>query len=1072
MNNINELQLTYIPSEYWNDERSEFILTEKSTNIPSEASFFILWQSKGNSVTELEKSIGRCFSEIPLDKLLSCQVNLAFISENTQNEGHFLIRKVDAKILPLLPASKMLNQLEIFEKDDSKLEFYYSDSIRSWALITKLIFELLNRGNFVPILEKRTEKKFTSHWRLILKDNYDHERYQKILQYAPYFAYNIPGNFIRNSESGLKDIYTENLWHPTYLFSDYIDTIGDLLIRSMLKKSNFRELSQFYNIDKMKEKRREFGLSWDYKFLKSLLKDENDFSITQFHETIIPKLIKNWVNIAQTSTLKHSLTIGLKLDYPDVDQEKWQLQPILHSQKSGKSYTLSELWESEKSEELEFLKYFNSQEEFIEILLRSLGTISKIYPPSRQALNGSYPKPIALSSSEVMNFLGYPKDLLIQSGFNVILPDVFKKGGRQRLSTKMVITSKKEKKRKGISSSTKSIFQINDMIKYKWEVELGDETLSKEELNELLENEQSLINWRGEWILLDNRDVANLKQIFENSDVKRKLSQPEGQINYMEAIKLGLAGKVGVDETGPTYEVVIEGHFEEIVSRIKSLKNFEEVSQPENFEGELRPYQKTGLTWMTNMCALNFGLCLADDMGLGKTIQIIALLQHFKQNYGEELNSVLVICPTSVLYNWKREINKFGPDLAVEMHHGPNRIKDPKNIGTYLQEYQIILTSYGTIRNDVDLLKTLPFSGVIVDESQNMKNYEAQQTQAIYQLQSQYRICLSGTPIENRLMELWTLFNFLNPGLLGSRKEFQEEFVIPIERFHNKEAIEKLKTIISPFILRRVKTDKSVISDLPEKNEMKIYVELSETQLKLYKELVNDILNKFESGESKEQGKSILILSMLTKLKQICNHPYQYLHKKLTYEILKENYDSFISQSPKLERLLDMLDEVIDKNEKAIIFTQFTQMGDILETILQYKYDFPILYFHGSVPAEKRKTIVESFQSDSIGSPPILILSLKAGGTGLNLTGANTVFHIDRWWNPAVERQATDRAYRIGQTEPVNVYKFITIDTIEEKIDKLIQEKKELADAVIASGESWISELSDEKIKDLISISK
>lgn len=1067
MKNNENLQLTYIPSRYWNNQKSGFILTNNSKKIPHDASFFILWLSNSNSIKDLEQIISVIYPEIPLNKLLSCEINLAVLNQQSKPKYKFKLNQIKGKILPLLPASKLLNQLEIFETGGSKPKFY-SHSAKSWALLTKLVFELLCRGNFVPLLEKETRKKYKGRWRLILKDKYDHERYQKILQHTPWYAYNIPGNFIKEKSSSDIGLYTNQLWHPSFILSDYIDIIGDLLIRSILKKSKFRAFAEFYNIDKIKEKRREFNLSWDYKFFKSLLKDENYFTVAQFHESIVPKLIKNWVNIAQITTLKHGITIGLKLTQPKGDQKEWPLEILIFSQKIGNSISLSYLWESERNLDIQLLESFNSREEFIEVILRSLGTISKIYPPIKRSLKNSSPQKLMLSPTEVMEFLGYPKDLLIQSGFNVILPEVFRVGGKHRLSAKMVITSK-DKKRRALSSPISPMFQIDDLLNYKWEVELGDNKVNKNELDEILESEQPLINWRGEWVLLDKQDVTNIKEIFEESEVKGKFSKPEGRIDYMDAIQLGLAGKMEIQEPGQNYEVIVEGNINQIVSKIKSLENFEKISPPVEFNGTLRPYQKTGLTWMANMCTLNFGVCLADDMGLGKTIQVIALLQHFKDRYQKELNSVLVICPTSVLYNWKREINNFGPNLNVEIHHGPNRISNANNISKYLEEYKIILTSFGTIRNDIDLLKTLPFSGVIVDESQNMKNFEAQQTQAIYQLQSNYRICLSGTPIENRLMELWTLFEFLNPGLLGSMKEFQEDFVIPIERFHNKEAIEELKSIITPFILRRVKTDKSVIQDLPEKNEMKIYVELSETQIKLYKELVNDTLKQFENEEPKQQGKSILVLSLLTKLKQICNHPFQYLHKSLTFEILENNYDNFVSQSPKLKRLLEMLEEVIEKNEKAIVFTQFTQMGDILEKVLTYKYNFPILYFHGSVPADKRRTIVERFQSNDINSPPILILSLKAGGTGLNLTGANTVFHYDSPWNPATQDQATDRAYRIGQTESVNVYIFITIGTVEEKIEALLEEKRDLAEKIIESqSESFILEFDKEKLINLL----
>ena len=425
----------------------------------------------------------------------------------------------------------------------------------------------------------------------------------------------------------------------------------------------------------------------------------------------------------------------------------------------------------------------------------------------------------------------------------------------------------------------------------------------------------------------------------------------------------------------------------------------------------------------------------------------------------------------SILFNWEREIKKFAPDLEIYFHHGPNRVKDPKYVTEFIEPHRIILTSYGTIRNDIDLLQTVEFSGVIVDESQNMKNYASQQTQAIYKLRSQFRICLSGTPIENRLLELWSLFNFLNPGLLGSRGQFQREFIFPIERFQEQIKIYNLKKIISPFILRRVKSDKSIIKDLPEKNEMKVLIDLSEKQVELYKDLVNKELKELQT--SNKENKNALILSLLLKLKQICNHPYQYLKIDIDSVNLKEKFKEIVSESKKLKRLLQMTEEVISNGDKILIFTQFTQMGMILERILEMKFNSKILYFHGAIQEKKRKEIVDEFQSTREGSSQILIISLKAGGTGLNLTQGTTVIHFDRWWNPAVENQATDRAYRIGQKSVVNVYKFISKGTVEEKIDVLLEEKKDLADKIITStGESWISDLDGEKLKEILLLSE
>ena len=1075
MNISKDLQLTYISSTYWNDEISEFSLISSSKEIPSDASFFLIWIPFQDSLDYLEENMKENLKEIPIEKLLSCSINLVLPTrEDSELNNHFRIQKVYGKILPILPASKFLNKLEIFEnKENPQSPIFLNDSIINWALLTKLIFELLSRGSFVPDLDKTSERIYNGHWRIILKDQYDYERFQTILQNCPWTAHNLPETLEIKKDNSLasQKYIVEDLWHPSFIFSDYMDTLGDVLIRSILNNNNFQTFNEFYNTEILKEKNRDLNLNWDYKFLKSLLKKENRFNIQQFHETIVPKLIKNWINIPKISSLRYGIRIVLQLGLPTENQQKWPLNLYIAFQNSQNPILLKEFLKGDSNLDLEVMEFFQSKEELMELILRSLGKIVKIYPPIKNALNGPYPKKLELSSSEVMDFLSYPKELLIQSGFNVILPEVFKQGGKQRLSARMVIYSEEELEEKKISTSTITpMFQLNDMLNFRWEGELGDNQLDKKQLEKLIDANQPLINIKGEWVLVDQQDLENIRKIFDPSADFGNYTKPQGTIKYLDALKLGLSKEVEIGTTGINYKVIIKGHFEQIINKIKTIEKFEEISTPASFNGTLRGYQKVGLTWMANLCELNFGMCLADDMGLGKTIQVIALLLHFKKKYPQNLKSVLIICPTSVLYNWKKEINRFGPDLDVIFHHGTDRVKKLSDLSKYVKPHRIILTTFGTIRNDVDLLKTIQFTGIIVDESQNMKNYEAQQTQAIYQLQSNYRICLSGTPIENRLMELWSLFEFLNPGLFREQKQFRDNFVIPIERFHDQEATDKLKKIIAPFILRREKSDKSIIKDLPEKNEMKIYIELSEMQYELYKKLVQETLKQFETTQADKKNKSMYILTLLTKLKQICNHPYQFLHKSISIEELSENFKNFISMSPKLERLLEMIDEVISKGEKAIIFTQFTQMGNILKKVLSYKYNFPILYFHGSVTAAKRKEIVDTFQSEKPNAPPLLILSLRAGGIGLNLTAATTVFHYDRWWNPAVEKQATDRAYRIGQTESVNVYKFITADTIEEKIDKLIEEKKELADMVIATGESWISELNDKKIKELISL--
>jgi len=1061
---VDKLELIYIPASYWNEPLSGFELISKAKQLPRNSSFFLLWNPTNPSEKELTEQTRLSFPTIPANKLLTCKINFAVPAHSLKADDvidssqFFEISSFIGKIMPIAPAVKLLFQLEIIGSQDRGVE-RFSNSVKTWAFLTKLIFELLNNGKFIPILEPITSERYNGQWRLLLKSQKDKDRFKTILNNSSWSAFCLPINFIRVNGA----IKSDGLWHPSYVFSIFMDNIGDYLIRSTLNKSDFRTFKEFYSTEITKETDPDFKLGWDYKFLKALIIKDPSFKVEEFYESIIPALIKNWTQSAQGLTLKHGFTFNLDLKYPKKPEDDWPLSFYLSLQDGAKTIPLNELWEVSNSKKKEFQQFFENDGQFLEIILRALGAASKIFPPIKRALLENIKGEINLTSREVMDFLKYPKDLLIQSGFNIILPDVFRRGGKQRVSAKLIIRSKKEKKvRKGIHPGLPSIFDINSMLESKWELSLEGKKISDEKFDNLINSDDPLINLSGKWILVDQQNIEDLKGI-RDSETR----------SYMDALKLGLAGKIQLQENGIKYDVLVEGELSDIVEKLQSVDSFEEIPSPSSFNGTLRPYQQEGLTWMANMARFNFGLCLADDMGLGKTIQVIAFLSYLKDQLPNNLGSVLIICPTSILFNWHRELKKFAPDLDVVLHHGAKRITEASGISEFIKPHRIFLTSYGTLRNDIDFLETIDFNGIIVDESQNMKNYASKQTKAIYKLKSQFRICLSGTPIENRLIELWSLFNFLNPGLLGSRVDFQKKYVLSIERFQNQEVTNNLKLIIAPFILRRVKSDKSVIDDLPEKNEMKIIIELTEEQVKLYKKLVEDTLKEIETLQTDKRKKKGLVLALLVKLKQICNHPSQYLKIDITSIDLDAKMEEIVSQSQKLERLLEMTDEVISNGEKVLIFTQFTQMGNILQQILEHKYKFKILFFHGGVPEKKRKEIVDEFQSKNIESPPILILSLKAGGTGLNLTQGTTVIHFDRWWNPAVEDQATDRAYRIGQKSVVNVYKFISKGTIEEKIDFLLEEKRYLADKIVSStGESWISNLDDEKLKKLLLLSK
>ena len=450
---------------------------------------------------------------------------------------------------------------------------------------------------------------------------------------------------------------------------------------------------------------------------------------------------------------------------------------------------------------------------------------------------------------------------------------------------------------------------------------------------------------------------------------------------------------------------------------------------------------------------------VANNILCHNTIEVIASLLNDKKQRKNKSVPNLLVCPTSVVGNWQREVTKFAPKLKVMIHHGGDRLSG-KEFAESVMKYDLIVTSYGLARRDAEDISAIDWKGVILDEAQNIKNPSSKIAQVTRSLKSEYRYALTGTPVENRLMELWSIMEFLNPGYLGSQSRFNQSYVIPIERYGEESATKELRSIAAPFIMRRLKTDPKVISDLPEKMEMKVYCNLTREQVTLYEAVVKDMMQTLENDtDENDMKRRGMILSGLMKLKQLCNHPALFLHDNSELD----------GRSGKLQRLVEMLEEVIAERDKALIFTQFTEMGEALRKYLSSKLKCDILYLHGGVAQKNRDKMVSSFQSDANGAP-IFIISIKAGGTGLNLTKANHVFHFDRWWNPAVEDQATDRAFRIGQKRNVQVHKFVCSGTLEEQIDQLIEKKKSLAQNIIGASENWITELSNDELQKMITL--
>jgi SNF2 family DNA or RNA helicase len=675
-----------------------------------------------------------------------------------------------------------------------------------------------------------------------------------------------------------------------------------------------------------------------------------------------------------------------------------------------------------------------------EHLLTALGQAASLCPPVEASLKSAAPGGYVTDASGAHQFLTETAWLLEQAGFGVLLPAWWTgKGTRQRLSVRANV--------KTPTMSGGSGMTLDELIHFDWQAALGDQSLSLRELEMLAQLKTPLVRVRGQWVQVSPEEIQAALDFW------KKKTEDQTTLREIVQMALGAGRALGDLEVSG---VNAEGWIADFLGQLEGRAPFAELEPPDEFQGTLRPYQVRGYSWLAFLRRWGLGACLADDMGLGKTVQTLALIQ--REREAGERRPVLLICPTSVVGNWKKETERFTPQLPIHVHHGGQRVKGSA-FAKQVKNSALVLSSYALLHRDRETLGKVDWSGVILDEAQNVKNPDTKQAQAARALRGAYRIALTGTPVENHVGDLWSILEFLNPSFLGTKTEFRRRFFVPIQANRDPEAAERLKRLTSPFVLRRLKTDKSIIADLPDKQEMKVFCTLTREQASLYAAVVE------ETGRAIEESEGIqrkgLILGTLMKLKQVCNHPAQFLGDN----------SSIPDRSGKLARLTEMLEEVWEAGDRALIFTQFTEMGDLLQRHLQETFGREVLYLHGGVPAKRRTEMVERFQNDPDG-PRLFLLSLKAGGTGLNLTAAQHVFHFDRWWNPAVENQATDRAFRIGQTRNVQVHKFLCVGTMEEKIDEMIECKKEVAARVVGTGEGWLTELSNEQLKDLFALRK
>ncbi|WP_446216246.1 SNF2-related protein [Micromonospora sp. IBHARD004] len=670
-----------------------------------------------------------------------------------------------------------------------------------------------------------------------------------------------------------------------------------------------------------------------------------------------------------------------------------------------------------------------------ETLLAELGRASRLWPELDDALRTATPEGMELDAEGAHRFLREGAPVLHAAGFGVLLPSWWRRPST-RLGARLRARSRTAP---GTVAAASAGLGLDALVDYRWEVALGDQPLTAEELATLAELKSPLVRLRGRWVELDPKRLA----------AGLRLLRSAGELTVADLLRLGLAETDRPDEL-PVLEVTADGALGELLAGAAE-RRLTPADPPPGFHGTLRPYQRRGLAWLAFLQSLGLGGILADDMGLGKTVQLLALLA----GDPPEAGPTLLVCPMSLVGNWQREAARFTPGLRVHVHHGAERARGAE-FRAAVHGADLVLTTYSVAARDAFALAGIDWHRVVVDEAQAIKNASTRQAEAVRSLPARHRVAVTGTPVENRLADLWSIMQFANPGLLGPAATFRKKFAEPIERHGDDEVAGRLRRITGPFVLRRLKTDSSIISDLPAKLEMEVLCNLTAEQAALYRAVVDDMMAKIESSDGMERRG--LVLATMTRLKQVCNHPAQLLR----------DGSPLPGRSGKLERLEEIVDEVLAAGEKALLFTQYAEFGGMLRGHLSARVGREVLFLHGGVGKADRDAMVTRFQSPD--GPPLFVLSLKAGGTGLTLTAANHVVHVDRWWNPAVEDQATDRAFRIGQRRRVQVRKFVSAGTVEEKVAAMIADKRSLAGRVVGSGEQWVTELSTGALRELFAL--
>ncbi len=911
------------------------------------------------------------------------------------------------------------------------------DSVLFWREASKLLLDLLTRGRFLPGLI-HSASQWRSLWHLLPTEDKDHERLSYLAEAMP----PVCRAFV--PYPGAKTI------EPSALLESFLTQGADALIRAFLSRHDL--LSAVAD----KELPPRFALSSVW--LASLTQQDGlvqgpEYELLQFEERL-----KSWAGGLLAVGKKHQLTTVFRLIPPPEQspsgEEKWIVEFLLQAaSNASQELPAAQLWAGD----IGFLQSSDySAEELEQRLLRDLGDALHVFPQLHLALADTFPTHVALSTEEAYAFLRQSAKLLEQHGFVVELPSWW---SQPEAAVGLELSVRGDDV--DLSPAGGGFLAAQELLDFSWKVSLGDSELTLDSFRKLVEQQTPLVRVDNTWVELQpNRLRATLEFLEKQTE--------NSKIRFVDALRLGL-GVEHNEEILPVTGFHTSGWIKQLLET--DTHQLPLLTEPEGFVGSLREYQREGLSWLALLGKVGIGGCLADDMGLGKTVQLLSLLLHERQLAKEQnddsiLGPTLLLVPMSIIANWEEEAARFAPSLTVYTHHGSGR-ESGRQFVEKVAATDLVISTYSLAHRDSELMASVPWRRIALDEAQNIKNLEAKQTKAVRRLAEQtselpnregpcQRLALTGTPLENHLEELWSIFDFLNPGFIGTLKDFRTRFVIPIERYRKKEAASGLNRLIQPFVLRRLKTDPKIVSDLPEKMEMEVFTGLSDEQAALYQSIVEQMLPQVEQASGIHRKG--LVLSTITKLKQICNHPALFLKDK----------SSLPGRSGKVDRLEQILEVVLAEGDRALIFTQYAQMGHLLQPYLQERFEQEVLFLHGALPKRARDKVLQKFRDKN--GPSIFLLSLKAGGFGLNLTEANQVIHFDQWWNPAVEEQATDRAYRIGQKRTVQVRKFVCKGTLEEKIHSMLSHKRELAKQVVGSTKNMVTQLSMDELRSLLQL--